>query len=314
MGKYSGKISSKVEVLRQDRSLQPVDPPAPNYGCEDLRLAIWRPTPAPSTQGTAPRAKPRDKGAIVVHYTSGCDATVSFAGRQVAIPQRHMVAYWGGVYAHATVSADGVGQFISLQVPLPSVLRWNLPQRFTRALIGGDIIVNQRIEPIDALAFTRWAEEQTSTNPVIPALLLGELETRFRRLAATGWTTLDGQEQTGERGKVGSTMRHIERILRFIANNYASPITVQDVAEQVRISPSYAMTLFRRVVGIPIKEHIRQVRLSHAKMLLASSDAKIINIAMDSGFGSLSSFYEAFQADLAQTPAAYRRTVRLPST
>ena len=56
------------------------------------------------------------------------------------------------------------------------------------------------------------------------------------------------------------------------------------------------MTLFRRVVGVPIKEHITRIRLSHAQMLLSNSDDKILSIAMDSGFGSLSSFYEAFQS------------------
>ena len=61
---------------------------------------------------------------------------------------------------------------------------------------------------------------------------------------------------------------------------------------------------------LPIKEHITRIRLSHAQMLLSNSDAKILSIAMDSGFGSLSSFYEAFQSHLDTTPSVFRRDAR----
>ena len=70
------------------------------------------------------------------------------------------------------------------------------------------------------------------------------------------------------------------------------------------------MTLFRRVTGISIKEHITRTRMSHAQMLLSTSNEKIVTIAMDSGFGSLSAFYEAFQSRSNQTPAAFRRQAR----
>ena len=100
-------------------------------------------------------------------------------------------------------------------------------------------------------------------------------------------------------------------MLRFVADHYTSAISVNDVAEHVGLSQSYAMTLFRKVIGIPIKEHITRIRLSHAQMLLSGSDMKIVSIAMDSGFGSLSSFYEAFQARAGQSPAALRRSSRL---
>ena len=58
---------------------------------------------------------------------------------------------------------------------------------------------------------------------------------------------------------------------------------------------------------MPIKAYITHIRLNHAQMLLASSDLKIIGVAMDSGFNSLSSFCEAFQTHETKTPAAFRK-------
>ena len=39
----------------------------------------------------------------------------------------------------------------------------------------------------------------------------------------------------------------------------------------------------------------------------ANSEKKVVSIAMDSGFGSLSSFYDAFQMHMRNTPAEFRK-------
>ena len=88
------------------------------------------------------------------------------------------------------------------------------------------------------------------------------------------------------------------------------PLTVRDVARHVRLSPRHAMVLFRRAVGVSIKTYITRTRISHAQMLLANSDMKVISIALDSGFNSLSSFYDAFRAQQNCTPAAFRVEAR----
>lgn len=64
-------------------------------------------------------------------------------------------------------------------------------------------------------------------------------------------------------------------------------------------------------MGVSIKNHLTRTRLSHAKMLLSETDQKIVTVAMDSGFGSLSSFYEAFtEHNDGLSPAKYRRAMR----
>lgn len=131
---------------------------------------------------------------------------------------------------------------------------------------------------------------------------------RLRRFAASGWNRImDGPGEVGPLDVQASKMGSVEDMLRFIADNFGANTTVADVAAHVNLSPSYAMTLFRKVTGISIKEHIMRTRMAHAQMLLSNSKEKILSIALDSGFGSLSAFYAAFQARMGETPAAFRR-------
>jgi AraC family transcriptional regulator, melibiose operon regulatory protein len=50
--------------------------------------------------------------------------------------------------------------------------------------------------------------------------------------------------------------------------------------------------------------------LSHAQRLLVTTEELILNVALSSGFGSLSRFNEAFQGAFGCTPRDYRKRHR----
>ncbi len=56
-------------------------------------------------------------------------------------------------------------------------------------------------------------------------------------------------------------------------------------------------------------EHLTFHRIAHAQRLLATTDAKVIDVANESGFPSLSRFYAAFRSVCGQTPNAFRQQV-----
>ena len=102
-------------------------------------------------------------------------------------------------------------------------------------------------------------------------------------------------------------MIHVEAMLRFIANNFNIPINVEDIAAASNLSVARASYLFRQVMGISVKQQLTRARLSHARMLLTETDAKVANIALDSGFASLSAFYEGFAKASNMSPTQYRK-------
>ena len=53
--------------------------------------------------------------------------------------------------------------------------------------------------------------------------------------------------------------------------------------------------------------------LSYAQAMLMRQDAKVLTVAMDSGFGSLSAFNKSFRKLAGMSPSDFRR-VRLTAT
>ena len=52
--------------------------------------------------------------------------------------------------------------------------------------------------------------------------------------------------------------------------------------------------------------------VAHARRLLATTDAKVLDIAMQAGFGSASQFYNVFHQVAGQTPRQYASLHRVP--
>ncbi len=247
---------------------------------------------------------------VEINFLFDCDLEYSFSGSRVLVPRHRMTVFWGAM-PHGVLDVKGRGRIINIYASLALVLKWGLPRRFTEKLMGGDVLSVAQPARNDPDLFDGWAREYGNEDAAWRVLLAGEIEMRLRRMALEEQETLLQGAGTGEINiRAVTAMRYVDRMLRFIADNYSGQISVSDVAEHVGLSPSYTMALFRRAVGVPIKTHITRIRLSHAQMLLANSNLKILSVAMDSGFNSLSSFYEAFHTHTSKTPAAFRLEVR----
>ncbi|MHA3980795.1 helix-turn-helix domain-containing protein [Halovulum sp. GXIMD14794] len=249
---------------------------------------------------------------IEINFLHDCAMEYSFSGQTVRLEPGHPTMFWGAA-PHKVIRVEGDGRIVNFYVSLAQFFRWSLPLDFIDALLSGAVVTNARAARIDQLLFDRWADDCASDDPKLRALMVEELANRVRRMALEDWSLLrDGASGPNALAGKGRSMLHVETMLRFISDNFTAPITVTDVAEHADLSPRYAMTLFKRVMGVPIKEHLNQVRVTHACALLAGTDRKILTVAMDSGYRSLSCFYEAFGAHHPVTPAEYRRRVRQP--
>jgi AraC-like DNA-binding protein len=93
---------------------------------------------------------------------------------------------------------------------------------------------------------------------------------------------------------------------RFVAENHAGPLRVRDVAEHVGLHPNYAMTLFRKRYGLTLSTYLTRLRICQAQNLLISTHWDTSRIALETGFGSTSRFYEAFNQVSGRTLRQYR--------
>lgn len=98
----------------------------------------------------------------------------------------------------------------------------------------------------------------------------------------------------------------IRKAIHYISHNFASPITLEDVANIVHLNPAYFSTTFKQSTGSSFKEYLNMVRIEESKRLLANTDYAVIDIAIATGFENQSYFSKVFKKYTGLTPKQYR--------
>jgi AraC-like DNA-binding protein len=88
------------------------------------------------------------------------------------------------------------------------------------------------------------------------------------------------------------------------------PLSIEDLARQLQISPFHFIRQFEAVFGVTPHQYRIHARLDAAKRLLATGDQSVTDVCMEVGFSSLGSFSALFARRTGETPSAYRRRVK----
>ncbi len=106
----------------------------------------------------------------------------------------------------------------------------------------------------------------------------------------------------------------ISKAVNYMESHIMEEITVEDVAGQVYLSPFYFQKGFSLLCGFTISEYIRNRRLSLAGNELATSEKKVIDIALKYGYDSPDSFAKAFTRFHGVTPSMVQKDGQLLKT
>jgi len=216
-----------------------------------------------------------------------------------------LVVFWGAVpHKIETYAAGSIGH--SVVVPLGAFLRWAMPGDFTHQLIRGRVFFepNDDEAALDLALMNHWHPDIAGGNAEAVAVVLLELEARLRRLARSCRTP-----RRNPRIHPRGPGTQAERMLLLVAEHFREALSVADVAAAVNLHPVYASSLFRRRMGIALSDYITECRVLHAKAMLATTDAKLLEVMRESGFGSVSQFHEVFKRLCGCTPRAYRLSI-----
>jgi AraC-like DNA-binding protein len=104
--------------------------------------------------------------------------------------------------------------------------------------------------------------------------------------------------------------RRLCRARDLLLEGRESPLTIKDLARDVRISPFHLIRQFEAVFGVTPHQFRQASRLDLAKRLLAAGEHSVTEICMEVGFSSLGSFSALFTARVGESPSAYRRRMR----
>lgn len=96
---------------------------------------------------------------------------------------------------------------------------------------------------------------------------------------------------------------------QFMRDNYARPIGVADVADQVHVSPRHLARIFRDVTGRSVLQFLTATRVQAAQtMLLKQPTMPVKQIAGACGYADPRHFSEVFERQTGMSPAAYRKS------
>jgi AraC-like DNA-binding protein len=98
-----------------------------------------------------------------------------------------------------------------------------------------------------------------------------------------------------------------ERARRLLDAQPQKPWTLDELAGGVGVSKSYLSRSFRGYTGQTVMGYLTGRRIERAMLLLQTTDRKVLDIALDCGFGDLSHFIRTFRRRVGATPTRYRR-------
>jgi two-component system response regulator YesN len=100
--------------------------------------------------------------------------------------------------------------------------------------------------------------------------------------------------------------RIVERAKEYMAEHFSEPITLNEIAEEIHLSPNYFCSLFKKYEGVGFVAFLNGVRIEQAKKLLRDTDDKVYQIALKVGFQNNHYFNRIFKKYAGHTPSEYR--------
>ena len=102
------------------------------------------------------------------------------------------------------------------------------------------------------------------------------------------------------------------RVIDYIEKNLSEPISLDELASLAHFEKSYLTVRFKQMWGLSPMKYVNWLRIERAKVLLATTDMSITDIACGVGFGSIHYFSRYFKEKEGITPNEYRAERQKP--
>jgi AraC-like DNA-binding protein len=129
-------------------------------------------------------------------------------------------------------------------------------------------------------------------------------------IEAIGGELKAGSEETPTPISSTDARARMAEVLKQIPAAALLDLTLNELVTQVQCTPRHFSRVFNEVVGMSFRKKQSEVRLLRAQELLATTESKVLEVAMESGFQSVSLFNLMFKRRFGVTPGRWREKVR----
>ena len=99
----------------------------------------------------------------------------------------------------------------------------------------------------------------------------------------------------------------VQRMQDYISEHLCEEISMADIARAAMFSPWYARRLFIELLHMSPADYIRRLRLSRSALRLRDGGCRVLDAALDAGFGSVDGYQRAFYREFGCNPGEYAR-------
>lgn len=117
----------------------------------------------------------------------------------------------------------------------------------------------------------------------------------------------ENERQAAEADDADKTPLMIARVKTYLQHNYMNELSLDQVSDILKISPSYLSVCFKKALGVGFQDYLTDLRIQAAKELLADPLRPSAEVARLVGYESASYFTRAFKKKTGLTPTEYRR-------
>ena len=246
---------------------------------------------------------------VEINFVESGSCVYELSGKRIPLAAGRLTVFWGAM-PHRIAEMSAPTRIDILAVPLPWYLQFDLPAKFNKAILGGRFCMEADDSRFvsDQMAFAEWIsllKIKGSLAAEARRIFTLQLEARLRLLCMSYVDTANAIRSVTPSDK-------ISQLLELVTTKYREELSVSDLAAAVDLHPAYATTLFRKNTGMGLLSYLNHVRVTHAQRLLTTTDNKIIDIGLDSGFGSNTQFYKTFARICGCSPKQFRAQLERP--
>jgi two-component system response regulator YesN len=99
----------------------------------------------------------------------------------------------------------------------------------------------------------------------------------------------------------------VKQIKSIIDNRYNCVISVEEIANEINLSPGYASTVFKNETGETIIQYLTYARMQNAMKLLEETNLMVFEIAERVGYNNVTHFASVFKNNIGISPGEYRK-------
>lgn len=275
---------------------------------DGLHAQEWAVFPRIYTTGTEQRKNHAHHGHYEIHYMVRGECDFFIHDRIYAMRPGDVVLVDAQTLCHIHQSTDQ--ERIVMEIH-PDVMTWM-----------GQVIPHFQIESLfqfQSPLLRLTPSLQRRVEPVLRQMMEESIdredgwESIYRTLLAQFFALLRrGREQALPGEGLSRTRTHdkLAQVCRCIREQYARPLTLEDVAGAYDVSPCYLSRMFKKMTGLSFSRYRNAVRISSAKGFLAQAGMPVSAVAEQCGFESATHFGRVFKEFTGTTPLKYRKSIK----